>query len=883
MPVIGLPSRWRAVRLLGRGGQADVWLAEDTELSEMVAVKVFREGLSEVGRERLRREVRLGRTLQHPGLVRVFELIEADGRPAVVLEWVRGGTVADRLREGAMPVAEVVVVALGVLQALEHLHGHRVVHRDIKPSNLLLDEAGGVKVTDYGLVRLLEGGGDLTRTATTVGTPTYMSPEQVRGKEPGAASDLYSLGVTLYEMLSGRPPFVGGSEFEVANLHLQEIPRGIRGVRPECPPWLARFVMTLLEKAPSDRYGSAGEALAVLQAARTPLSRRRRRLIGRIAAAVAALVLAGVGMVSAVSHWRAGTAERVEARGREVVGLDERGRQVWRIPLQQEVFQVVELDLTGDGVPETVVSAAADPARLRLRDADDRRGEVLVVTRRGRVLSQVRPENLLRPWPFEYPMGMRCVLHPLPTMASGERPLAVRCQHLEFLPAMLAVYWPAAREWNVALVHHGWIRDLLPVDGGEIPRVVVAGTNNRLGASSVAAMLDLLPPSLAARETFVEGRGGPGFSPDASRLLWYTALTPEPGYPFAVSLTPEDEIELTGLDGAGWRLDRWGNDLGGPNAGLDLGSQRIGFLNKLTGYFPTFVPGKDEDLIRLADELRRRYPEVLREPIHGMLLDLAEARGMAALAQGDAAREILRRRDQYMHFPEVLLQLSHLEALSGRLDEARRLLELPALGFGRWFNHFQLQVRLAISTGDEERFAILVGRVAEGLGLGETADYRAAGLRTRANLWWDQVSAADTQVLSTGYEPAGTALACLVRWRLGAGESGDAEAMAEEARLNPDARLEFHVARTAALLGERRPAEALAQINSTVAALEMHARLDYSAAQTLELARALLVRALMESGDTRGALAEAQRLRPTLTEGLLPAILVDEALVELGS
>lgn len=877
---MALPERWRPARLLGRGGQADVWLAEDTELGEMVAVKVFREALSDVGRERLRREVRVGRTLQHPGLVRVYELIEAGERPAVVLELVRGGSVADRLRQGPLPVAEVVVLAMKVLEALDHLHGHRVIHRDLKPSNLLLDGGGGVKVTDFGLIRMLESGRDLTRTATTVGTPTYMSPEQVRGQEPGVASDLYSLGVTLYEMLSGRPPFAGSSEFDLAARHLTEVPTRLRAVQPGCPGWLDRFVMTLLEKRPADRFGSAAQALEVLRAARTPLSRRVRRRLGRLAAGAMLVVLGALAGAAAVAHWRAGTAVRVEARGREVVGLDERGRRAWRVALQQEVFETAEVDLTGDGIPEIVVSAAADARELRRRDGRDLRGELLVVTRKGRVVSQVRPEDLVHQWPFEYPRNLRCSLHHAPRVSFGEELLIARCLHGEFFPAVVAVFRPDARHWAVVLNHEGWFLDLVVVAGHQPPRVVMAGVNNRMGAVPVAALVELPPPASPSREG-ASGDApwlGPGIFPVLGRVLWYTALEPHSGYPVAVDPDGEGGFVVRGSHGDGWRLDGFGNPRGGPNEHQDLSARRTDFLSRLANWGPDHDLGQGRGLESAAEEVRAQFHALLEEPIHAALLDLHLGRALARFGQGDRAREVLRSRAGQTRLPEVLLQLAHLEALAGDYRLAKELLAVPGRESGRWFDLLQLNLRLAIEVGDEAGVDMAVARIVGDSHYTEYRSLQPAALRTRANLWWDRLTIADITVQSTGYEPAGAALACLARWRLGATAAGDAAAMAKEAELNPDARLEFEVARAAALLGEGETRKAVSVLTTTIGVLQLRARFDFASAQVLALARAILVRAMLVSGDIPGAVAEARRLRPAMAGDLLPAILLDEVL-----
>jgi hypothetical protein len=316
---------------------------------------------------------------------------------------------------------------------------------------------------------------------------------------------------------------------------------------------------------------------------------------------------------------------------------------------------------------------------------------------------------------------------------------------------------------------------------------------------------------------------------------------------------------------------------------LDLGRQRVAFLNTLTRLLPSTLPWRYHDLESLAEQARNSFGLVLAEPIHGALLDLAVARALASLGRGEESRKLLRDRVRQVQLPEGVLQLAHLEAQAGNVAEANRLLELPTQGFGRWFDHSQLQIWLAITARDEERIPVLLGRVIEGFEFQGVMENRAAGLRTRANLWWDRISTADTLVVSTGFEPAGAALACLARWRLGLTAHEDPGTMATEAALNPDARLEFQVARAAALLGLRRNSEALALLNTSAASLEVQARHDFAAQQFLHLARALLVRALLESGQPQQTRTAAARVRPAMIDGLLPAIIVDEVLAELHS
>ncbi|MCU0303984.1 MAG: serine/threonine protein kinase, partial [Thermoanaerobaculales bacterium] len=246
-----LPERWRLVELLGSGGQATVWLAEDRVLGQQVALKILRAGADERTRARWLEEVRQGRRLAHPNLIRIHDVIEASDRPAAVMEFLPGGTLADRVRgAGAQPVEDVVRWAGEVLEVLGYLHEQRIVHRDVKPSNLLVAEDGRVKLSDLGLVRSLDRDSELTATMEGVGTPRFMAPEQLRGEPPTPACDLYSLGVALYQLLTGRLPFDGDSAFQIADGHLHAEPTPVREHRPECPRWLARFVERLLEKDP---------------------------------------------------------------------------------------------------------------------------------------------------------------------------------------------------------------------------------------------------------------------------------------------------------------------------------------------------------------------------------------------------------------------------------------------------------------------------------------------------------------------------------------------------------------------------------------------------------------------------------------------------------
>ena len=263
-----LADRYRVQRRLGGGGMADVYLAEDTRLGRLVAVKVLKPHFAEDAEfvERFRVEARATALLSHPNIVAVFDR-GADGPPwYIAMEYVPGESLKERLRrEGALAPREAARIAIAVLAALQAAHDRHVVHRDVTSSNVLLDREGCVKVADFGIARI--GVSALTRTGTMLGTSSYLSPEQAQGKGADERSDLYGLGVVLFEMLTGRVPFVADSDVAVALKHVSEPAPDPRALRPELSAALAGVVMTAMAKDPGLRPQSAAEFAAALATA----------------------------------------------------------------------------------------------------------------------------------------------------------------------------------------------------------------------------------------------------------------------------------------------------------------------------------------------------------------------------------------------------------------------------------------------------------------------------------------------------------------------------------------------------------------------------------------------------------------------------------------
>jgi beta-lactam-binding protein with PASTA domain len=265
-------SRYRILGRIGSGGMADVYSAEDTHLGRQVALKVLHRRFAQDQEfvERFRREASAAAGLQHPNVVAVFDRGRHDGTYYIAMEHLPGRTLKE-IVESEAPLSQERAVDLGlqVLQAAGFAHRHGVIHRDFKPHNVIVDEHGHAKVTDFGIARA--GASEMTETGSIMGTAQYLSPEQAQGHAVTAASDLYSIGVMLYEMLAGRLPFEGDSAVSIALKHLSEQPAPISQLRHDVHPALEAVVMAVLAKDPAHRWQSADDFGEGLSAAGTQL------------------------------------------------------------------------------------------------------------------------------------------------------------------------------------------------------------------------------------------------------------------------------------------------------------------------------------------------------------------------------------------------------------------------------------------------------------------------------------------------------------------------------------------------------------------------------------------------------------------------------------
>src|SRR4051812_31376974 len=350
-PIVGtcLSGRYRLDVQIGTGGMSTVYRAFDQTLERVVAVKLMhREIASDSAQlERFRREARAVAQFSHPHIVGVIDAGEDDGRPYIVFEYVEGETLKDRIRRcGRLQIDEALAYAIEIARALCAAHSRGIVHRDIKPQNVLIDEEGRAKVTDFGIARSLDEEG-LTADGRVLGTTDYVAPEQALGHPCTAQSDLYSLGIVLYEMLTGQVPFKGENQVAVAMKHAREALPDVQRLRPEVSAALAAVIDRATSKDLTRRYASDAELIADLEdvlaletaragsasgeattVLRTLPPRARRRLPLRVAhpgwLGLAALiaVAAAVGLAILLSgHTKRGTGTQGASRAQDLVPI----------------------------------------------------------------------------------------------------------------------------------------------------------------------------------------------------------------------------------------------------------------------------------------------------------------------------------------------------------------------------------------------------------------------------------------------------------------------------------------------------------------------------------------------------------------------------------
>src|SRR5512143_3484748 len=257
---------YRIINQVGQGGMASVYKAYQPSMDRNVAIKVLPRQLAESKEfaARFQQEARIIAKLEHPHILPVFDYGESDGVAYLVMRYLDAGTLKDRMEAGRpLPLAEIDRIFTQLSDALSYAHSHGVIHRDLKPSNALVDEQGNIFLTDFGIAKLLESASPrLTQTDAIMGTPAYISPEQAKAMPVDQRSDIYSLGIILYEMVTGRVPFVADTPLAVILQHVSDPLPLPSAIKRDIPESIERVILKALAKEPDDRYATTSEFLA---------------------------------------------------------------------------------------------------------------------------------------------------------------------------------------------------------------------------------------------------------------------------------------------------------------------------------------------------------------------------------------------------------------------------------------------------------------------------------------------------------------------------------------------------------------------------------------------------------------------------------------------
>ena len=260
---------YEILRQVGQGGMATVFLARQRSMNRNVALKFLPNAFMNDAAylQRFEREARIVAQLEHRNIVPVYDFGEYEDQPYIAMRYMPAGSVEELLAAGPIPFQRVLSIVEQVASALDYAHQHGILHRDLKPSNILLDDGGGVFITDFGIARILGEGGSNITTQGVVGTPSYMSPEQARGETLDGRSDVYALGVMLFELITGRRPFDSDTPYSIAVMHVTMQPPSPRDVNPSVTAGVESVILRALRKQPDERYATAGELARALRAA----------------------------------------------------------------------------------------------------------------------------------------------------------------------------------------------------------------------------------------------------------------------------------------------------------------------------------------------------------------------------------------------------------------------------------------------------------------------------------------------------------------------------------------------------------------------------------------------------------------------------------------
>jgi len=881
-----LAGRFSLRTQIGRGGAGTVFSAFDTKVGQMVAVKILHADIREKSQlERLRREVRASRP-GHPNAVAVYDLFDDGRRRFLTMELVDGRSLSLELADlSTLTVDRTIAVGRQIAAALGDLHSKGLVHRDVKPGNILLTKEGTAKLCDMGLTRSIMRGGTITEAEMVVGTPAYMAPEQALAGELTAASDVYALGLTLYQCLTGEVPLQ--EDTAVATLMLRQRSRApaVRRRCGDCPTWLDRLLRRILDPEPEERPGAFEvEAALTEQRFRVRFRPRRRHWV-----AAAIVVLTAAASVAGYRALSERPAASVEVIGSDVVGRDAAGEDLWRRRLDQPRVETHRADLDGNGVDEVLVTGYAEHIESELPDVT-RHSEILILDASGRLITRLDPEREIGEWRFRFRLEVVPRLEVLDLDGDGWLEVIANCRQRHFFPTAIMVYWPRWRVWDTVLSHPGSVYAIFPrgpeVDSG----FRFFGVNNRMAMSAVLGVMRVTPPD--RRQVGVQERSNPREAPP------YGVLGSNPTAEL-VDYVPLDLSRVADVDRAptlepvsdsGWRLtafddsvelDRYLNAADGPNAGRDLREVRAVFFRFLNATGPGLYAFTSDGVAEVGSRIRTECGPLLADPAYQVVVSDAIGRAYVNVDDLSRAIEVLGPAYERLGNDDLGYRLANIEAVSGDLDAAsvvlRRLIDRGTTQRAR-FDAPQLLLRVAMERRDHELFDSTLTYLNGLFGREEQIAAYGTVLRAGARLWWDETSDADTRVRSTDIAEDGDAVACLARWRQGTTAVNDDRMMLAFIDANPDAAGLGRAALAAALLGQGRASEAIEACDAAIAVLDARSKGDLREHQNIQLTRAIRSVALLESGDRALARQEALLLAGVLDPNLLPGILVGEVL-----
>jgi tetratricopeptide (TPR) repeat protein len=701
-----LGNRYEIRRVIDWGGFAVVYLAHDRMLQREIALKVLRpDRMSDAAMARFRREVAVARDAASPRLVRVFDIETSDGAIYLTMELIDGGSLRKRLSESQLPIDEVIRIAIAIAEGLQALHALGIVHRDVKPGNVLLDSSGEVKLADFGLARHLESdAGHATTTGTIVGTLAYLSPEQALGHPIDHRTDLYSLGVVLFEMLTGSVPFEGESALGTLLARMKASPQDVRQLRRDCPRWLSALVARLLERDPENRYASAAAVLADLRRRRSALA-PRRVVRGAAMVFVALIVVAAAFLAWRSWHWRNGFSH-VIAGDDGLMAVSRSGKVLWRRSdvAEEPARKYVVLENGHEGRREIaiVLRKPSDFAMATLHTLSFLDPQTGTVTRR------VTLPNAADRFPYLPALYMLGSLRAVDLdRDGGDEVLATYIQLPEW-PSYTVLYEPRVNRSRVVMqatghFHPGGAAD---VDGDGRDEILFHGIHNGWGWYNGACAVRVQPPVNAFDDLAVSA-ATPDIQQPLHSLAWFTYL-PRGRHPDGIRMVREkDRIHVKYPDGRDVALTLNGVDIRLANP-AERASARDRALAALRRADELTSAGAFDPALESNAEAARQAAAAGLELL-GEAARIRRGRILVAsgrLAAADGYYESISRGAEAA--PDIALEAAERFHLAGDLERAlrwyqRALRHAKAAGVGR--SPHEVIKGLTLAAAEAKRFA----------------------------------------------------------------------------------------------------------------------------------------------------------------------------------